>query len=551
MRTHASSRYNEAVSLANKQLANAKSQLAALAQGSPKPAHETVLAMVEKAYSDSLAAASERLQAALQYTDSMKSLTAGPTQGYFESVSSIASSRLSDGLSRASAQFFTKPTPALEQAQQQYYQAVGLAHARYSEFIAAASNAVYGPEQGTYESLTSVISKSAASIASQVSSSVIGTETPWAQSVASEVSGSAQSLASGAFDSVQSAGQKAQKAADSLASQASSGIIGSETPWTESVASQASHNWEALIAKASSQVYGAPTPWAVSVYSQAGAFAAQATAQAADQFIAVQDLISELVVGKEPDFTESVMSRFSSAYYVDIPAAVSSVNSFASENYEAISSYAGESYEAATEYAADAYASASSIASSVFTPPPAIETILNQASEQLNAAVESASVAVYGTEKGRVEQAKESIADTYSSVQAKASEAIYGTQHVTDSFATVALNAQAAISEALFGTPTATDYAASVASGAESVYKSISSAASENAAHAASAVSSVIYGPEQGAAESASSRLMAAVEAANSRVSEIYAAAASNAEKASSLASSAATEATQRMKDEL
>jgi hypothetical protein len=551
VQVQANSRYNDAIRVANEQYTNAKSQLSVLVSGTTKPAHETMLSLIEKAYSDSLAAASDRLNVALQYTDSVKSYAAGPTQGYFESVSSIASSRLAEGLSLASAQFTSQPTPALDGARQQYYQAVGLAHARYSEFLGAASSAVYGPEQGTFESLASVASATAASLASQASSSVVGTETPWAESVASVVSGSAQSIAQDASASAQSAASKARAAGEFAASQVSSGVIGSETPWTESVASQASQNWEALIAKASEQVYGAPTPWTGSVYSQAGAYAAQATAQAAERYASVQALISELVVGKEPDFTESVMNRFSSAYYTAIPDVMSSVNSFASENIEAATSYAGESYEAVTDIAADAFASASSVVSSVFTPPPAIETILSQASEQLNSAVESASVAVYGTTKGTVEQASESVASAYSSVQSQASVAIYGTQQVQDSFFAVANSAQAAISEAVFGTPTATGYAVSVTSGAGSVYSSISSVASEKAADAASAVSSAIYGPEQGAVESASSRLAAAVEAANSQISQLYAAASKSAEDAASLAGSAATAATQRVKDEL
>jgi hypothetical protein len=217
----ASSRYSDAVRLASEQFENAKSQVSILASGTPKPAHESILSMVEKAYSDSLEAASDRMNFALQYTDSVKSYAAGPTQGYLESVSSIASSRLSAGLSQASAQF-SQPTGA----SRQYYEAVGLAHARYSEFLGAASSAVYGPQQGTVESLASVASASAASIASGVS-------------------GSAQTVAA-----------NAQSVAESIASQVSSGVIGSETPWSESVASQASVNWDALIAKASDQVYG-------------------------------------------------------------------------------------------------------------------------------------------------------------------------------------------------------------------------------------------------------------------------------------------------------
>jgi hypothetical protein len=534
--TGASSRYDDAVSVANEQYSNAKSQISLLVSGKPKPAHETMLSIIDKAYSDSVAAASKNLQVALQYTDSVKSYAAGPTQGYLESASSIAASKLSEGLSLASAQFTSKPTPALDGARRQYYEAVGLAHERYSEFLNAASGAVYGSPQGTIESLASVASASAASLASQVSSGVIGTETPWAESVASDVSGSAQSVAS-----------KASEAAESLASQVSSGVVGSETPWTESIASKASQNWEALIASASTQVYGAPTPWANSVYSQVGAYGAEATAQAVEKYAAVQALISELVVGKEPDFTESVMNRFQSAYYTGIPAVVQSVNSYASENIEAVTSIAGESYDSATSYAADAYASASSVISSVFTPPPAVETILAQATDQLNAAVASASVAVYGTTKGNIEVASESVASAYSSVQSQASAAIWGTQQASDSFAAVAASAQAAVSSAIFGAATSTEHIAPVAS----IYSSIASVASEKAQDAAAKASSAIYGPEQGAVESASSRLAAAVEAANSRIAEMYAEAAKTAGEAASGVSSVVTEATQRVRDEL
>lgn len=527
VQVQASSRYSDAVRLASEQFANAKSQVSLLASGTPKPAHESLLAMIEKAYSDSVDAANDRLQYALQYTDSVKSYAAGPTQGYFESVSSIASSRLSAGLSEASAQF-SKPTGV----SRQYYEAVGLAHARYSEFVGAASSAVYGPQQGTVESLASVASVSAASIASAVS-------------------GSAQSAAA-----------NAQVVAESVASQVSSAVIGHETPWSESVASQASANWDALIAKASEQVYGQPTPWIESVYSEGIVRGAQATKAAQQQYADVSALISELVLGKEPAFTESIMSRFASAYSTGVPAALAAAQSYAGDGYEAASSYAGDSFESASSLASEAYVSASSVVSSIFTPPAAIETILSQASAQLDAAVESASIAVYGTPKGAAEQASSSVVSAYASIQSQISVQVYGTQQIQDSFTSAAASAQQAISQAIFGTPTAGDYVAAATSSAGNYYSSLSSvvgenasqaysAASEQASKVASAASSAIYGPEQGAMESASSRIALAVEAANSRISEIYAQASKGAEHVASSISSAATEATQRVRDEL
>jgi len=529
---HASSRYHDAVRVASEQLENAKSQLSILVSGTPKPAHQTMLSYFERAYSDSIAAANERLSAALQYTESFKNYAAGPTQGYFDSVSSIASSRLASGLSQASAQFSSQPTGVVGDAQQHYYQAIGLAHARYSEFMGAASSAVYGPQQGTVESLTSVASASAASAVSAVSGSV--------QSAASYVSGSAESIAA-----------DAQAAAASLASQVSERVVGTETPWTESVASQASQNWEALISKASSQVYGKPTPWAESIFSQAGSYGAQATAVAAQQYADVQALISELVVGKEPEFTKSVMNRFASAYSTGLPAAMASAQSYASEGLEAASSYAGDSFEAVTDVAADAYASASSVVGAIFTPPAVIEDVLGSASASLDLAVSSASIALYGTPKGAAEQASESVASAYSSIQSQIHKQVYGTQQAQDNFSSAARSAQAAISAAIFGTPTAAGYVASATSGAGGIYSSISSVASENAASLASAASSAVYGPEQGAMESANRRIQAAVQTANSRIAELYRAASVNAEDVASSAVRAAAEATARVKDEL
>ncbi|KAF2748111.1 hypothetical protein M011DRAFT_476735 [Sporormia fimetaria CBS 119925] len=548
----ASSKYDQAVSLANEQYANAKSQLSVLVSGTPKPAHETMLSLIEKAYSDSLAAASDRLQLALHYTDSIKSYASPTTQGYLESVSSIASSKLSEGLSAASAQFSAQfsaqPTPAMAGARRQYYEAVGLAHAKYQEFLDSASSAVYGPQQGTIESIASVASASAQSAAS------IANE-KWESMTQGEQQGTIESIASVASASAQSAASRASENWESLTQGESQGTMESiasvVSDSAQSAASQASENWEALISKASSQVYGSQTPWAQSVYSQAGEYGAQATAQAVEQYAAVQALVSELVVGKEPVFTESVMHRLSSAYHVGLPAAISSASSYASANIDAATSLAGEGYDHVTAAAADVYESASSVVSSIFTPPPAIETVLSQASEQINQAVESASVAVYGTTKGSVEQATDNIASAYSSVQSQASEAIYGTQQAQNRFAEVAASAQAAISEAVFGAPTPSGFIASATDGAGSVISSVTSVVGEKAADAAASASSAIYGPEQGAVESASSRLAAALEAANSRISEMYASAASTAGDAASSASSVVSKATQGVKDEL
>ncbi len=85
--------------MAKEQYQLAKSRVSVQVSGTPKPVHEQMMSSIEKAYSGSLAAASEKLQSALKYTESLQ-----PTQGPMQAMSSIASSRLADGLSLASAQ---------------------------------------------------------------------------------------------------------------------------------------------------------------------------------------------------------------------------------------------------------------------------------------------------------------------------------------------------------------------------------------------------------------------------------------------------------------
>jgi hypothetical protein len=96
----ASAQFDEAKSIAMEKYSQASVAIA----GTPKPAHEEALSSIESVYSDSLSAASLKLQSALGYTASVTSLWGKPTQGTFESISSAAHVRLQEGLSQASAQ---------------------------------------------------------------------------------------------------------------------------------------------------------------------------------------------------------------------------------------------------------------------------------------------------------------------------------------------------------------------------------------------------------------------------------------------------------------
>ncbi|KAL8774273.1 MAG: hypothetical protein Q9209_001024 [Squamulea sp. 1 TL-2023] len=587
----ANSKYSQVMASASSQLKSAK---IAMGKSSTK-GYESFLSEATQRYSSLVAAAdSSRASASKAYY--------GPSQGVLESISAIASSRLADSLGAASAQYSNvkaqvgaTPTPAHQQylndGQRRYYEAVGLAHQRYSDFLTAASSAVYGTPtptlQGLYSSASGALlgtptpsyqgvlegaqfqyndavskaSESLNAVLNSASSAVGKTSKHPAQNVldsasssysaalaaASETLLSLSSAAStGIYGSqtgiVESVISAASDKASSISATASSQVAG-ETPWSESVASQASQNWEILVSKASEQIYGAPTPWSESVRSQAGGYAAQATDGALAQYEAVQALFKEVVSGKEPDFTESVMNRLSAAYYTGAHVRVAS---------------------SASSFVGDSYASASSVVSTIFTPPASLEAILQAASDQVNAAVDAASQQYYGSKKSTYEQVTSRVASSYSTVSAKASEGLYGTQpgvaeQIQSSLEAVASSAQNAISQAIYGSTAPTDSAASVIN---SGYASVSSAVQDNMASATSAiqakVSEAIYGPEKGAVESASLRLQGVIESAKARLAALpkdaqggMEAVQSGIEDAASSVSSMASKATDRIKDEL
>lgn len=493
-------------------------------------------------------------------------LSGAPPPGAVESIQSVAASRLSEGLHAASAYYESvrqaitaTPTPApvrdrlLDQAQAQYYAGIGMAHDRYTQFLAAASSAVMP---------TSTTPPVHESLYSQVSEHLVGTPAPAYQSALdaamnqyAQVSAAAMDHLSVALVSISHHGKStavlqasasslysvAVAEASSIYAQASStlsvGVYGTPPPWSDAVASAASSNWEALLTAASSQVYGAPTPtyifvteqvksYASSVAAQVTAVASHAGDEALEQYAALQDLISELAFGHEADFTESVYNRFSSAYHTVPLAAASSASSLASEAYE----------------------SASSVIAHVWTAPPAVETILQAANAALDDAVQAASIHVYGEQKGAYEQATSSAAAVFEAMQASASARFLGThvgyaEAAASSVAAAASSAQHAISEAMYGTTAGPlDAVTSVVSGGYAQ------------------ASEVVFGrqeqeQERGALESAQARLSAAVEQAQLRLAELASMAGEGASEAASEAVDRASrlvdEATQKIKDEL
>ncbi|KAI6367530.1 hypothetical protein MCOR25_004894 [Pyricularia grisea] len=323
----ASSAYSVALSRASVQYESAVKIISdSMPKGTAQPMHVSLLSSVSDAYGKAVASASAHLDEAIKSAESLygaasKKVVPTPTPTPYldwSAVESIAAERLSQGRSWAEEQYSSAkvaigaatPTPTspveklMQNAQYNYYAGLGVAQARYTEFLSAASAAFSSMTatptptdiQGTMSSVASVAGESAASVAS-----VVGEN---ASSVASVVGENASSVYDAAGSAIGAAG------------------------------SAVSHNWEAVVSDLSSRVYGvpAPTPWYEGLYNAAGEYvaaatdavnlgtpteknaAAKATDEAAKQYAVVSSIISELVVGREPSFSESVFSRLGDAY---------------------------------------------------------------------------------------------------------------------------------------------------------------------------------------------------------------------------------------------
>lgn len=449
MRNDVKSVYSSAMSRANNQYSEALSLISAQIRGTPEPAHQQMLASVTQAYSQAMASASVRLDKALKLaskqvykstpTETFKILpTAVPVPNIpsvdWERIQSIAAQRLEQGRSWAEEQYesakiaagLATPTPStpsehiqklLENARYNYYAGLGVAHARYSEFLNAASSAFSSltatptPTDfvGTASSVASVATESAASaasvvtdnaayaasIASESAASAASAAAASAASVASVVTDGAASAASVVGENASSIVYAAGDKASSAASVVSENVADAASVVSENVADAASvvsESWDSVLARISIEVYGAPTPtpWyqtvisvasaasasaasaanqyggaasdaaannAASITSAAGAaaaaagqYAAAGTDAAAQQYSVVSSIVSELLIGKEPTFSESVVSRLQGVYATAIPEVVvgayESASSLASEAKETVASVAGQAKEA-------------------------------------------------------------------------------------------------------------------------------------------------------------------------------------------------------------
>ncbi|KAI1087767.1 hypothetical protein F5B19DRAFT_47865 [Rostrohypoxylon terebratum] len=334
----AQSAYTAAIAGAADHYSRAMSVVSAQIHGQPKPVHEEMFSSVSNAYFGAVASANSRLNAVMMAasqsihgTPTAKWIPSTPTipSVDWERVQSIAQQNLDDSVKWASEQYeaakvavgAAEPTPStylesaekkaakiLDQAKHNYYAGIGLAHARYSEFLSAASIAATPTPTNIQESASSAVS---------AAGDVVGEN--W----------------------------------DALVSRVSLQIYAAPTPtpWYENLNAVA-----ADLASAASDYATSATDVAASQVSTAtelvGDYASSANDAAASQYSIVSSLVSELIVGKEPPFTESVYSRLAGAYSTGI-ASASSVASAASATVASVASEASDTVSSIVDAAAE------------------------------------------------------------------------------------------------------------------------------------------------------------------------------------------------------
>ncbi|VUC38037.1 unnamed protein product [Clonostachys rosea] len=338
--------YAKAVSAASDQYATAASIISAQIYGTPKPVHSQLFASVSAAYDNAVAAASSQLDSVVSAASAgIKGTTTEepkPTSivDWQKKVESIAAQRLNEGRVWAEIQYqsaiialgLATPTPTptsnaeklYSQAKMNYYAGIGLAQERYSSFLAAASSAMSSLTATPTPTPTDFAGtlSSVASIATESAASVI--------QAAEDVAGSAYSAAA---DNIASAIKAVDDSIDSAIDAASEQVYLAGAAFAET--------WDNVLKTLEGQVYGEQKQigWYESLFNEASSAVSRVTAGSEDssatasqQYAAVTDIVSELLVGKEHKFQQSVLSRLQAAY----ATATSNIGSAASQATEAI-----------------------------------------------------------------------------------------------------------------------------------------------------------------------------------------------------------------------
>ncbi|CAD0106582.1 unnamed protein product [Aureobasidium uvarum] len=308
---------------------------------------------VQSAYSSSIA---DPLQSV--YSNSI----ADPVQSALSSISSIASSRLQEGLSSASAQFEhaksavgASPTPVqqgvLADAQRRYYEMVGYAYDRYSAFESAGRDMV-----ATRPTSTSGYSNVLAAAQSQYSSAV----------------------------------------------------------------NAASSNMDSVLSSARSVVSGTTQSPAQSLIDQASSHYDAATSSASSYLVIASSKASEAIYGTQPAMYENLLASAQSQYDAAYSAASSNLNNIlesANSNAGPALDSAFEQYELAVSAAGEQFSMASVKASGA---------IYGTSTRSVESIASAASTAIYGSETPWTEAAASQASENWEMLVSKASEQVYG-----------------------------------------------------------------------------------------------------------------------------
>jgi hypothetical protein len=393
----AQSVYNNAVSRASEQYSSALSVVSAQIYGTPKPVHEKLLSSVSSSYDQAVSAAGDQFdkakQAATTAASQLPATTTVPNWLDWEKIESIASQRLNEGRLWAEIQYqsaliaagLATATPSsvpekyLEQAKLNYYAGLGLAQERYSSFMAGVTSGLSSLTATPTPTDLAGSASSAASVARESAASAAQAARDSAASAAQAAGDAAGSVYSAAGDTVKAAGDaagSAYSAAGDTVKSAAQAVDESISSVVEAASEQISSaglaigdSWNNIVEQISGQVYGEPTQiaWYEHVWGDASSYASKATDAAADkaslaseaaaasavtasaealkQYESVSELVNELISGKEPSFTESVLARFQKAY----ATAAANAESLRSQANEAVSSVGDKVGSAASE----------------------------------------------------------------------------------------------------------------------------------------------------------------------------------------------------------
>jgi hypothetical protein len=474
----AASRYQEASAQAQSHYDAAKSRIYEQMGGTAKPVHREMFQSAKSAYSDAISAASERYGSVAESLPTVAPVFEKVEDAY-ASISAIAASRLSEGLSVASAQYQSakiavgaEPTPAsqayLASAQQAYYQGIGYAHDQYSSFVGAASSAVgatpttgwqayVAAAQSTYDAAVIAASSQMQELyASATSAAGVTSKSP-AQSVLDSIASEYDVVFSAASSQLAAATDSYKKPAyqsyiDAASASYSSAVAAasvnledftnkaksaagatSESP-VQSVMNEAQSQYEAALAAASSQIeyassyahdaiYGttpaaydqAASAVSTAIYGTETPFIQSVSSRAEENWLSLIALASDQVYGQPPPFTDAVYSTATSVYAQATDGAI--------YQYEAVQSLFSELIsEREPEFTESVMAR---LQSAYYTGAPHLASAASSYAEEVYESASSVVTSVF-TPPPTIEAVLESVQEQIESALDAASAQVYG-----------------------------------------------------------------------------------------------------------------------------